>query len=131
MPTLLWAISKRLFCKAKEIMLIINADIFKQRPSGYNFIVNNKYHSEQFRWDFNIPCHDIYRLPFRGAANFIYHKINKANKWDVLVGLFLPQLQFMLNAQLSQWRRGLIWTDVYKEQKGIYISAMYKQLEEK
>lgn len=65
-------------------MLIINADIFKWRPSGYNFLVNNKYHSEQVRWDFNIPCHDIYRFPLKGAANLIYHKINKANKWDVL-----------------------------------------------
>lgn len=129
MHTLLWAISKSLFCEAKEIMLIINADIFKWRPSGYNFLVNIKY-SEQVRWDFNIPCHDIYRFPFKGAANFIYHKINKANKQDVLLRLFLPQLQFMLDSQLSQWRRGLTWTVVYKEQKGIYRDICYVQTEE-
>lgn len=44
--TLLWAIAKSLYCKAKEVMLIINADIFKLIPSGYNILVNNMHHSK-------------------------------------------------------------------------------------
>lgn len=50
-----------------------------------------------------------------------YHKINKANKQDMVVRLFLPQLQFVSDAQLSQGRSGLPSTDVSEEQKGTYI----------